>query len=276
MQEPAAPAPQIAISRITPPKASDVLADNLRARIRSGEWPEGLALPAERDLSTQTGLSRTTVREALRILELDGLIEIRPGRGGGARVRRPAGDELSRQLELFIWGRNISVPHLHDVRMALEALAAESAARQRTDADLADLVSRTEAVEAAVDNAALYLDANLAWHLAVVQASHNELLKSFMDVLAQAIHESTELEAFDSAEVRAQTLKIHRGILAAIVAGDPDAARRRMTRHVVAARDVALDVTGARKAAAAPSTKAARRRPAIAPPAKSRKGKTIR
>ena len=97
-----------AVGRITAPKASDVLADALRARIRSGEWPEGLALPTERDLSAQAGLSRTSVREALRMLELDGLIEIRPGRGGGARVRRPAGDELTRQLELFIWGRNIS------------------------------------------------------------------------------------------------------------------------------------------------------------------------
>ena len=140
----------IALSRITAPKASDVLAEVLRARIRSGEWPEGLALPTERDLSTQTGLSRTTVREALRMLEVDGLIEIRPGRGGGARVRRPAGDGLSRHLELFIWGRNISVEHLHDVRTALEALGAEGAARHRTEADLADLVAKTEAVEAAV------------------------------------------------------------------------------------------------------------------------------
>ena len=140
----------IAFDRITAPKAADVLADQLRARIRSGEWPEGLALPTERDLSAQTSLSRTTVREALRMLEVDGLIEIRPGRGGGARVRRPGGDELTRQLELFIWGRNIGVDHLHDVRTALEALGAEGAARNRTKADLADLVAKTAAVEAAV------------------------------------------------------------------------------------------------------------------------------
>jgi len=237
----------IALSRITAPKASDVLAEVLRARIRSGEWPEGLALPTERDLSTQTGLSRTTVREALRMLEVDGLIEIRPGRGGGARVRRPAGDGLSRHLELFIWGRNISVEHLHDVRTALEALGAEGAARHRTEADLADLVAKTEAVEAAVRDLPRYLDANLAWHMAVVRASHNELLISFMEVLSNAIHEATEIEAFDSEDVRMSTLKIHRAILAAIVAGDPDAARRRMTRHVSAAREVALAQGGESK-----------------------------
>lgn len=239
-------APVTSFRRINAPKASDVLAAELRDRIRSGEWPEGLALPTERALSDQTGLSRTTVREALRMLELDGLIEIRPGRGGGGRVRRPAGDELSRQLELFIWGRNIGVEQLHDVREALEALGAHGAAVQRTDADLADLVARTEAVEASVHDIGRYLDANLAWHMAVVRASHNELLVRFMHVLSNAIHRATESEAFDSVEVRQSTLRIHRAILAAIVAGDAEAARRRMARHVHAAREVALRWDGAR------------------------------
>jgi GntR family transcriptional regulator, transcriptional repressor for pyruvate dehydrogenase complex len=228
------------LSRITAPKASDLLADQLRARIRSGEWPEGHALPTERELSAQSGLSRTTVREALRMLEIDGMIEIRPGRGGGARVRRPAGDEFTRQLELFIWGRNISPGHLHDVRTALEALGAEGAARNRTPSELDDLMAKTRAVERAIDDINAYLDANLAWHLAVARASHNELLISFMEVLSTAIHEATEIEAFDSPHVRLSTLKIHRAILDAIAAGDADAARRRMLRHVSAARDVAL------------------------------------
>ncbi len=254
-------APVAAVSRINAPKSSDVLAEDLRARIRSGEWPEGMALPAERDLAAQTGLSRTTVREALRILEIDGLIQIRPGRGGGARVRRPRGDEMTRQLELFIWGRNITAEHLHDVRTALEALGAEGAARHRTDADIADLIAKTEAVEANVGNLRRYLDANVDWHMAVVRASHNELLIAVMEVLSNAIHQATELEAFDSDEVRAATLKIHRAILDAIVAQDAEAARRRMTRHVSAARDLALPPAAAETVARA------------AKPAARRKGK---
>lgn len=233
-------APVTSVGRISAPKAADVLADELRRRIRSGEWPEGLALPTERMLSAETGLSRTSVREALRMLEIDGLLEIRPGRGGGARVRRPRGDELTRQLELFIWGRNIAVEHLHDVRIALEALGAEGAARQRSEVELEDLVAKTEAVETAVDDLKRYLDANLAWHMAVVRASHNDLLIGVMDVLSNAIHQATEIEAFQSQEVREATLKIHRAVLQAIDAKDADAARRRMTRHVSAAREVAL------------------------------------
>jgi DNA-binding FadR family transcriptional regulator len=154
-------------------------------------------------------------------------------------VRRPAGDELSRHLELFIWGRNVGCEELHDVREALEALAAEGAARRRTDADLRELIEKTEAVEAAVHDVNAYLTANLDWHLVVARASHNELLVRFMNVLSNAIHDATALEAFDSPDVRASTLRIHRGILAAIVDGDADAARRRMTRHVAAAREVA-------------------------------------
>lgn len=228
------------LRRISTPKAADVLADELRKRIRTGEWPEGLALPTERELAGQSGLSRTSVREALRMLEVDGLIEIRPGRNGGAKVRRPAGDELTRQLDLFIWGRNIGVEHLHEVREALEALGAEGAALRRTEGDLGALTAATRAVEEAVGDIDRYLDANLAWHLAVVRASHNELLVSFMDVLANAIHEATESEVFDTPEVRDATLKIHRSILQAIVARDANAARRRMARHVGAARAVAL------------------------------------
>jgi DNA-binding FadR family transcriptional regulator len=251
-----------AVGRISAPKAADVLAAALRERIRSGEWPEGYALPTERELSAQTGLSRTSVREALRMLEVDGLIEIRPGRNGGARVRRPAGDELTRQLELFIWGRNIAAEHLHDVREALEALGAEGAARRRTEADLVELRERTRAVEASVDDLERYLDANLAWHLCVVRASHNELLVSFMDVLANAIHAATGSEAFDSPEVRRSTLRIHRAILEAIEAGDAEAARRRMGRHVGAARAVALTWSGerAKAAAAQPASKDGRAR----------------
>lgn len=243
----------LSLERLSVPKAGDVLAAQLRTRIRSGELREGQSLPTERELVVQTGLSRTSVREGLRILEVEGLIEIRPGRNGGSRVRRPAGDELTRHLELFIWGRNLGFSDLHDVREALEALGADGAARRRTDADIAELRLRTEAVEAAVGDIERYLEANLAWHMAVVRASHNELLISIMNVLSNAIHQATAIEAFDRPDVRDSTVRVHRRILAAIEAGDADAARRRMARHVGAAGRVAMEgnAAGAERAAAA-------------------------
>ncbi len=234
----------LALGRVNVPKASDVLAEQLRTRIRSGELGTGQSLPTERDLVLQTRLSRASVREALRILEVEGLIETRTGRSGGSRVSRPAGRELSRHLDLFIWGRDVGLEELNEVREALETVAAEGAARRRTDADVADLTAKTLAVETAVEVVPDYLAANLEWHLAVVRASHNDLLIGFMEVLSNAIHQETALDAFDSPQVRAATLKIHRSIFNAIASGDAEAARRRMARHVGAAGRVALAASG--------------------------------
>ena len=72
--------PQRRAVRLTPlqvPKASDVLADDLRERILRGDFPEGTALPPERELVNQTRMSRATIREALRILEVQGLVRIK-------------------------------------------------------------------------------------------------------------------------------------------------------------------------------------------------------
>ena len=230
---------ETALGRLNVPKAGDVLADQLRTRIRSGELREGQALPAERALVQQTGLSRVSVREALRLLEAEGLIETRPGRNGGSHVRRPTAEVLTRHLELFVWGRNAALEDLHDVREALEALAAATAARRRTEADVRELTEKTAALEASVHDPEAYLAANLDWHMALVRASHNKLLMSLMNVLASVIQDATASGAFRSADVRASTVKIHRGILAAIVNRDADSARRKMAQDVAAARRLA-------------------------------------
>ena len=74
----------VVLTPVDVPKAADVLARDLRERILSGELPEGVALPAERELVKQTQMSRATVREALRILEVQNLLRVKAGRAGGA------------------------------------------------------------------------------------------------------------------------------------------------------------------------------------------------
>src|SRR5260370_17016439 len=108
--------------RLTPmpvPKASDVLADDLRERILLGEFPEGTALPTERDLVVQTRMSRATVREALRVLEVQGLIRIKTGRAGGAFVQRPGDQSAAGSVALVIRGRRIRMAALLPTREAL-------------------------------------------------------------------------------------------------------------------------------------------------------------
>src|ERR1700683_2013765 len=119
------------------PKASDVLADDLRERILRGDFPEGTALPPEREMVVQTRMSRTTVREALRILEVQGLVRIRTGRSGGAFVQRPGGDSVADSVSLLIRGRQIRLAALFEAREGIEPACARLAAKYRTGGDLA-------------------------------------------------------------------------------------------------------------------------------------------
>ena len=121
------------------PKASDVLARELRERILSGELVEGTALPAERELVKQTQMSRATVREALRILEVQNLVRVRAGRAGGAFVQRPTTKSMASSVSMLIRGQQIKLADLMETREALEPFCAELAARKRTEDDLAVL-----------------------------------------------------------------------------------------------------------------------------------------
>lgn len=224
------------------PKASDVLADDLRERILRGEFRVGTALPPERELVTQTHMSRTTVREALRILEVQGLVRIKTGRSGGAFVQVPGGEAVASSVNLMIRGRQIRLAALLETREAVEPACALLAAKYRTEADLAGLERANEAIAATDGSLADFLQANVDWHVGVAAASHNELLTGFMSALSQAIYASTDNKGFLDAEVRAITVRAHRSVTAAIRARDTDAAVRRMTRHVHTYAEAVLEV----------------------------------
>jgi DNA-binding FadR family transcriptional regulator len=95
------------LSTLDIPKAADVLAEVLREQILDGQLGEGSTLPSERALAEQSGLSRATVREALLILELDGLVLTRTGRKGGTEVVRPRSERVQRSIRTFIRGQGV-------------------------------------------------------------------------------------------------------------------------------------------------------------------------
>ncbi len=235
------------IGRIDVPKASDLLAERIREQILTGTFAEGDQLPTERELSVQTGLGRSSIREALRILENQSLIETRPGRNGGSLVRRPDRTSLESSIALFIRGRQLRLTSLLEAREAVEPAAARLAALHRSERDLAHLVNCQRQLDAASHHNPAFLAANIEWHLAVVAASHNELLIAFMTAISQALLAATDIVTFDSDKVRSATLHIHERVLAAIKARDPDAAERRMRRHVQAYADVLQDRPAPRK-----------------------------
>jgi DNA-binding FadR family transcriptional regulator len=250
MDAPHAPR-RLRVGPIASAKTSDALADALRRQILSGSIVEGTALPPEREMVGETGLGRGSVREALRILEGEGLIRTKAGRNGGTFTALPDETGITHYVSLFVRGRRVPIRALLEARTSIEPSLAYFAARNRTDADVDALKRACSDMEAAPDGT-IFGGHNLAWHYAVATASHNELLVAFLASIANAIgaesaaHEES-FEARSFAEIRAAVVRAHRGITEAIEARQPDAAKRRMERHLsayaaTAAATDALDI----------------------------------
>lgn len=222
-----------AFGHLRVPKASDVLAEDLVGRISRGEILEGEHLPPERSLVAQTGLSRSSVREALKVLEVRGFVEIRSGRAGGARVRRPGGHQLADSVRMVVRGTDVSLASLLQTRATIEPACAGLAADRRTDAQLREMDASCRSMAHAQD-VSRFLHANVEWHMAVARASGNELLSGLMEALAGLIYDSTGYVGTVDGAVREATCRAHRSITGAIRAGDRELARHRMARHVQA------------------------------------------
>ena len=223
------------LGRIKVPKSSDVLAERLKQEILSDGYNPGAALPTERELVSTTGLSRGSVREALRILEAQGLVNTRAGRYGGTTVSEPTADQLANHVNLFAKGRSVSLSALVEVRLALEPMVAALAAKRRTEEDLSNLRAIAERIDWAADNdLGAFLEENVNWHDAIAAASHNDLLRAFATSVSGMMFEASQIKEFASPEVRQRVRHAHARILEAIEAGDADLARSRVERDVQA------------------------------------------
>ncbi len=110
--------------------------DQIQAAILDGRIKPGEKLPAERELGEMLGTSRGTLREALRVLEQKGLIEIRLGVGGGAIVKDPSGEQITESLAMLIRSQKVSLHHLAEFREDVESTVAEMAAKRATAEDI--------------------------------------------------------------------------------------------------------------------------------------------
>jgi GntR family transcriptional repressor for pyruvate dehydrogenase complex len=253
----------ITVDRISAPKPYDVLADQLRERILRGEIPEGASLPAERELVSQTGLTRGSVREALRVLAVEGLIQTRPGRYGGNVVTLPGSGVMSDNITKFIRGRNMPHRLLHETREALEPTLARWTALRRSEADLRELKALHERLVASVNDLRTFSLINVQWHVVVAAASGNELLSSVVRAISYGVHLATSTEEYDTMETRQAVIRVHSRINEAIENRDGEMAERRMREHVTATRARAQGDGHERVPLLAP------RKPRAAPKAKS-------
>lgn len=229
------------IGRLHVRRASEIFADELRDRILSGAVPAGALLPAERELADESGLSRAAVREALGVLVVEGLLRAKVGRNGGYAVQQPPREGVVRFMDLFIRGRGISVTTLLEVRDLVEPRCAALAAERRSDPQLRRIRELTSELAGLVDDVPTFLERNVDWHIAIAEASGNDLLAAVMSAIASNIRSLSEADEFGSREVLAAAQRLHERIADAIERRDVEEAGRLMQRHLDEASSV-LDV----------------------------------
>jgi DNA-binding FadR family transcriptional regulator len=204
------------------------LAAQVRSRISAGQWPPGTRLPAERDLCNEFVVSRSVVREAFSILAAQGLIRTR--QGGGAFVCDTIGETIFDAVAFVLPAGERTLRELMTVRMALEPVAAELAARSGSEDDLRTIQGEVEAI-----GAARSLDekvaAGIRFHLAVARASENRLMIRIITSLLDLVVASHRI-TLDSAEGHLEGVIDHDAIFQAIRARNPAAARRAMAEHL--------------------------------------------
>ncbi len=208
---------------------TELVAQRLVNLLSVGVLKPGDKLPAERDLAHQLNVSRTTVREALKLLTLSGLLEAR--RGDGTYVCQDFTSFLSHQIEWPVLLSASEVDMIVEVREGLEAKAARLAAERATRQDIGRLAVFRQMQEMEVTDVERVTDLDLEFHDAVACASHNELLCRVMSSLQNILRQYIALSNQMTHEPET-TIAEHQAIYAAIASGDPDAAEQAMMDHL--------------------------------------------
>lgn len=224
----------------------ELVVEQLRRAIQLGRFEPGNRLPAERELAQQLGVSRMTVREALRLLQGEGLVEIRRGRNGGAvvispEVRRP---QIKRELRR----RLVELDAVAEFRLAVEPAAARLAAERRTTRDLNALKSLAKSMTELIGSPdgpstpSRFFALDSEFHHRIAAAAHNQMLVDAVDDGRAKLF--TPIGGiFGSLHSGANEL--HKELLAAIERGDPEAAESAMRQHITLTREALFEIVGA-------------------------------
>lgn len=222
------------------PNRLENLTQDLTTRIVSGEYSPGTRLPTELQLQQQWGVSRSVVREAMKVLASQGLVCIEQGRGTFVShsdtasltkqitlaLRRPRGDNTAAAAEsVDEWAA------LLDVRRVLEVAVAERAARHAGDTHIQAMQAAIEEMRARPAQPVGYVDADLAFHHALAEATGNPLWSALLDSLNDLLRRYREV-SFNGRDSALIAARQHQKILDAVLARDAEAAAMEMREHL--------------------------------------------
>jgi GntR family transcriptional repressor for pyruvate dehydrogenase complex len=223
---------------VTRSRSHELVLDQIEERILAGALRVGDRLPGERDLASQLQVSRSAVREAIRILEAQGVVRsgVGSGKDAGTVVSAMPSQALTRLLRLHVALANFPMLDVVDARVMLERSSARLAAENAS-------VEHREAMRAALDgmerpgvSQGTFNDFDTAFHVAIAEASGNRLVADMTIALRNSmrrpiLHALRELGS-DWQRVGDQLRADHRAVLAAIESGDGALAAQRVDQHI--------------------------------------------
>lgn len=220
-------------------KTYQVIVDKITEFFLAGNLKPGERLPSERELASQFKVSRTSIREALRTMEQNGLIEIR--QGGGSYIK--ATDFQSRKEEItaaIIKAENHLVYEMLELRRALEVESAFLAAKRATSTDLEKLRTALENMAVSTQNIELGHKADLDFHIGIVESTHNSIFINLIHTLSDHMKDTiraTRRHRFTDPSRYEDTMDEHKEIYLAIASGNADKAKGLMEEHITRIRE---------------------------------------
>jgi len=215
-------------------KAYQVIVDQIREYFLNGELQPGEKLPTERELASRFNVSRTSVREALRKLEIKGIIEIKQGSGSFIKTQegRSLGEELSSTI---IKTEKKLIYEMLELRQALEVECAFLASQRATSEDLERIGKALEMMDRVKNDVELGIQADLSFHINIVLASHNSIFLQLFQTLSEHMQDTiraTRRQRLKDSERTQETIDEHKEIYLAIASGDANQAKQLMEKHI--------------------------------------------
>lgn len=220
---------------------TEMVAQRLMQLLSDGVLRPGDRLPSERDLAERLRVGRSTVREAVKLLTMSGILEAK--RGDGTYVRRDFTSFLSQHINWPVLLSNREVSLIIEVREGLEVKAARLAATRATPEDIEMIRTYGQLEHSASGDIDRQTESDLKFHYAIVEAAHNELLTALMVSLRDILHQYI-LAANRMNDTLQSALEEHQPICDAIAAHDADAAEQAMTRHLALSQQWILRAHG--------------------------------
>ena len=213
--------------------AGSLVVEHVRRLVEAGRLKPGDRLPSERELTQQLKLSRPSLRSGLRALEAMGVVEARQGAGTFIVAGPPRLGEGPLRFLAALHG--FTREEMFEARRVLEVSTAGLAAERATPEQLTVMAEEVASMFADLDDPPVFLRHDVQFHRAVAAGSHNPVLATLIDTVAEVVYETRRLTVERATDLK-ESAEMHRRIYQAVKARDPERARQEMNKHLDLAR----------------------------------------